>query len=100
MHDVDYVRAFAALLAVLGAIGLGVWLLKRLDINGWLARCSISGSRLGAAGRHLSVLETRIVDARTKIVLLRWDETEHLLLLGQAGSILLATRQSSRADRP
>lgn len=91
MHEVDYIRTIAALLAVLGAIGLGFWLLRRLEASGGLKRWL--GNRQGAAGarqgRRLEVVETRMVDPKTRLVLIRRDEVEHLLLIGPNGNLLI-----------
>ncbi|SNB68904.1 flagellar protein FliO/FliZ [Arboricoccus pini] len=91
MHEVDYIRTLAALLAVLGAIGLGFWLLRRLEAGGGLKRW-LSGQRDASrarSGRRLDVVETRMIDQKTRLVLVRRDAVEHLLLLGPGGNLLI-----------
>lgn len=70
-------RAIVALGLVLALIMLTVWLMRRFG-NGGIAS--------GAAGRNrqqrLSVLDSAPVDARRRLVLIRRDNLEHLLLIG------------------
>lgn len=40
-------------------------------------------------GARLAVVETRMLDARRKLVLVRRDEVEHLLLIGQETQIVV-----------
>jgi flagellar protein FliO/FliZ len=70
-------RAIVALGLVLALIMLTVWLMRRFG-NGGIAS--------GASGRNrqqrLSVLDSAPVDARRRLVLIRRDNLEHLLLIG------------------
>ena len=80
MEPIDYGRFLAALLFVLGLIALVAWLARRFRLGG--------GATPGAARRR-AVLETLALDARRKLVLIRRDDTEHLLLLGADGNRLV-----------
>ena len=80
MDPIDYGRFLAALLFVLGLIAVVAWLARRFRLG--------TGMAPGAA-RRLALLETLSLDARHKLVLIRRDDTEHLLLLGTAGSRLV-----------
>lgn len=71
----DYLQAGLALALVLGLLLLVAGVLSR-----WKNR--LPG---GASGHRLAVVETRAVDPRHRLVLVRWDGAEHLLLLGQNG---------------
>lgn len=74
MEATVYLRAVASLVLVLGLL-LGVlWALRRFGIGGMVAR---PGSR-----RRLAVVEVMSVDNRRRLVLVRRDGTEHLLLVG------------------
>lgn len=69
-------RFFIAFLVVLGLIGLTAWLVRRFG-----------ASRLGGAnarGRQprLAVIDAATVDARRRLVLIRRDNIEHLLMIG------------------
>jgi flagellar protein FliO/FliZ len=80
MDLIDYGRFLAALLFVLGLIALAAWLARRLRLG--------TGAAPGAP-RRLAVLETLPLDARRKLVLIRRDDTEHLLLLAPDGNRLV-----------
>ena len=80
MEALDYYRFVLALLFVLGLIGLLAWLARRFRFD---------GSMLAATGRRLAISEMLPIDARRKLVLVRRDDTEHLLVIGQDGAQLL-----------
>jgi hypothetical protein len=70
------VKFFLAFLLVLGLIGVGAWGLRRF-----------SSGRLGGAstrGRQprLGVIDYASVDARRRLILVRRDNVEHLLMIG------------------
>src|SRR5450432_53368 len=68
-------RFVIAFLVVLALIGLAAWLVRRFGAN-----------RLGtnARGRHprLAVIDAATVDGRRRLVLIRRDNIEHLLMIG------------------
>lgn len=76
----EFLRALASLAFVLALIGGGYWLLKRSGLR--IAGAPLSSGRLG-------VIEVRALDARRKLVLIRRDDKEHLLLLGPAAEIVV-----------
>ena len=97
MDLIDFSRYFAALLVVLGLLG-GFALLAR---RGWIPSSIQGVSGLsGLAGprpeRRLSVKETLILDPRRRVVIVKADGEEHVLLLGPERETVL----SSRAARP
>ena len=77
MGLVDLARYFGALLLVLGLIGCA-WLATR--------RFGLPGIVSSQATRRLSVVETLMIGPRHKLLLLRRDSTEHLLLLSPQGA--------------
>jgi len=79
----NYAQFLFALLFVLGLIGLFSIGLKRLSMTG------ISGLRSGRGPRRLSIVETVIVDGKRRMVLVRRDNKEHLLLLGQQNDVVI-----------
>ncbi|OAB58006.1 hypothetical protein AY599_12030 [Leptolyngbya valderiana BDU 20041] len=82
----DYLN-FAIALALVLALILGLsWLVRRFGLGGPLVRGLPSG-----AGRRLAVVEVLTLDARRKMVLVKRDGQEHLLLLG-AGNDLVVER--------
>lgn len=79
MDTIDYLRFLAALAFVLGLIGLLVWLARRYRLGGTPA----------GAARRLRLIEALPIDPRRKLVLVRLDDREFLLLLGQDGNRVL-----------
>lgn len=70
-------RVVVALLIVLGLIALTIWLIRRFG--------PVTFTKSGVArGRQprLALLESATVDARRRLVLIRRDNVEHLLLVG------------------
>ncbi|HMK70598.1 MAG TPA: flagellar biosynthetic protein FliO [Xanthobacteraceae bacterium] len=70
------VRFFLAFVIVLGLIGAAAWAVRRFG-----------SGRYGAAGQRgrqprLAVIDHASVDARRRLVLIRRDNVEHLLLIG------------------
>ena len=77
----DYLQAALALAFVLGLLLVAAAALSR-----W------RGKLPGVAGSgRIAVIETRGIDARSRLVLLRWDRTEHLVLVGQSGAQLIGS---------
>ena len=70
-----YFKFLLALVFVLGLIGLLAWTARRFGLGGRLA----TGP---GRERRLAVVEVLPLDARRKLVLLRRDRREHLVLLG------------------
>src|SRR5471032_2345455 len=74
---------FFAFVAVLALIGAAAWLVRRF-----------AGNRLGAnanRGRmpRLAVIDAAAVDGRRRLVLVRRDNVEHLLMIGGPSDIVV-----------
>lgn len=87
-----YLRFGLALLFVLGLIGLCAWGAKRL---GMTPRASAAGH-----GRRLAVVEVAAVDAKRRLVLVRRDDREHLILLGAAHDVVVEAGIPARTEPP
>ena len=76
------VRFFIAFLVVLALIGVTAWLVRRFGAN-----------RLGGAARgrqpRLAVIDAASVDGRRRLVLIRRDNTEHLLMIGGPTDVVI-----------
>ncbi len=77
------VTFFLAFVAVLALIGVSAWLVRRF-----------AGNRLGAntnRGRmpRLAVIDAAAVDGRRRLVLVRRDNIEHLLMIGGPTDIVV-----------
>ncbi|GIL41505.1 flagellar biosynthetic protein FliO [Roseiterribacter gracilis] len=82
MSASGYVSYILALILVLGLIVGLAWLVRRFGLAGPLVT---------PAGRvrRLQLVEVLTLDARRRLVLVRRDETEHLLLLGLNEAIVV-----------
>jgi len=79
----EYFRFFLALGFVLLLIAGLAALVRRSGFGDRVAAAQGSGER------RLSLIEVRPLDAKRKLVLLRRDDREHLVLLGATGDLLI-----------
>lgn len=83
MEFSNYFRFIFALVFVLALIGLLTWLLRRFGLGGGRPRTG-NGKRLG-------VVEALAIDGRRRLVLVRRDDSEHLLVLGPNSETVVET---------
>jgi len=76
----DYLQFLLALLFVLGLIALLAVALKKLGPQRYMPRTD---------RRRLSVVEVLPVDARRRLVLLRRDDRDHLVLIGPNEDVVI-----------
>jgi flagellar protein FliO/FliZ len=81
MSALLYWQAVGALALVVALIGLCAWLARRFGLGG---RLVTTGGK-----RRLSIIEVLPLDAKRRLVLLRRDEVEHLILLGQQSDTVI-----------
>lgn len=81
----NYFSFVLSLVFVIGLIGLSAWAYRRFFMGRGIAE------RLGGSARRLEVVEVRAVDARRRLVLVRRDSVEHLLLLGANSETVVET---------
>jgi flagellar biogenesis protein FliO len=76
-------RFFIAFVIVLGLIGLAAWLVRRFGAN----RFGAGGTR----GRQprLAVIDATVIDGRRRLVLIRRDNIEHLLMIGGPTDVVI-----------
>jgi hypothetical protein len=94
MQAVTFVLAFIVVLALIGAVA---WLVRRF-----------AGNRLGAGANRgrmprLAVIDAAAVDGRRRLVLVRRDNVEHLLMIGGPTDIVVEpniVRASARDPMP
>lgn len=77
-----YLRFLLALVFVLGLIGLIAWAARRFGLLRGTVR-----PRNGQ--RRIEVIETAAIDSKRRLMLVRRDGTEHLLLLGINGDLVI-----------
>ena len=75
-----YLRFALALILVLGLIALLAWMLRRFGMGMKMSK-----------GRRLGVSEVQMLGPRHKMMLVRRDEVEHLVILGPAGETVVET---------
>ena len=80
MELTGYFRFALAFVFVLGLIGFFGWLARRLGM--------MPKARRGE-GRRLGIVEVIQVDAKRRLVLVRRDHTEHLILLGATADLVI-----------
>lgn len=92
MNFLDLFRAIFGLAITLGIIGLAAWAARRYAPE-FLARFQ------GQQGqqRRMKVVETLVLDPSRRLVLIRVDEEERLILLGE-GRELIEPRQPGGAQ--
>jgi flagellar protein FliO/FliZ len=78
----NYAWYVAALLLVIGLILALAWTARRLGFMGRLAAT-------GGKRRRLAIVEVLPLDTKRRLVLLRRDGAEHLVLLGLSGDIVI-----------
>ncbi|WP_422367579.1 hypothetical protein [Pelagibius sp.] len=83
MDLAEYLRFFLALGFVLILIAILAALVRRSGLGDRLAVAKTT------AGRRLDLIEVRPLDAKRKLVLLRRDDREHLVLLGSSSDLLI-----------
>lgn len=88
MDPSEILRMVFSLAIVLGLIGIMAVLARRFGPE------SLRRMRTGGADRRLSVVESLVLDPTRRLVLVRFDAEEQLILLGE-GRVL-----SSRAASP
>ena len=86
-----YIRFMLALVLVLALIGGLAWAARRFGFGGQLT------PNRGKSPR-LSVVEVRVLDSRRKLVLLRRDGCERLVLLGPNQDLLLESAIQAPRD--
>jgi flagellar protein FliO/FliZ len=87
--DSEYLRFVLALMLVLGLILLLAWALRRFGFGGMVRP---------AGKKRLQVLESIVAGPRHRLVLVRRDQTEHLLLLGPNADLVVESGITGRAD--
>ena len=81
----NYFQFFLALVFVLGLIGLVAIIMRHYGLGGAIR----FGRKTRAGRRRIEVVDVAPVDARRRLILVRRDDVEHLILLGAHEDILV-----------
>ncbi|MGD2133744.1 MAG: flagellar biosynthetic protein FliO [Maricaulaceae bacterium] len=93
MDPLDFARYVGALFVTLALLGVFLVGLRRFGPMLGLARANRRGGP-----RRLAVEEALMLDARRRLVLVRADGREHLLLLGASGETVVESRPAAPED--
>jgi len=91
MDLLDIARYLGALLLVLGLIGAAGLAARRFGLPG-LAKPS--------AARRLKIVESLMISPRQRLMLVRRDAVEHLLIVGPEGASLIEGQIAPPAEPP
>jgi flagellar protein FliO/FliZ len=83
MMDSDLIVRFVL------ALGL---VLALIAVTGWVGRRYLGAGRIATFSgkkRRLALVETLQIDARTRLLLVRRDAAEHLIMLGSNGAVVV-----------
>jgi flagellar protein FliO/FliZ len=94
MDLAEFARAIFALAVTLGLVGLAAVGARKFGPE-WMARLQ-SGPR---AKRRLAVVETLVLDPHRRLVLVRCDNEERLVLLGE-GQVLMSPAKPPSPQSP
>ena len=89
---VDFMKFLVAMVFVLGLIWGFALVAKHFGLGN---REPVKRSR----SKRLSIIETMALDAKRRVVIVRHDDTEHLLLLGNSGEQVIRSADNP-ADAP
>jgi flagellar protein FliO/FliZ len=81
---ISWLRFLIAATTVIGLMGLLSWSLRAVANRGWIAT-------VADKSRRLRLIETLSLDTRHRLVIIRCDEAEHLLLLGASQDTVVAS---------
>ncbi len=76
-------RSLVALAVVLALITAATWIARRYLASGFIG--NLGGKR------RLSIVESTMLDGKSRLILVRRDATEHLLVLGPGGAVVVET---------
>lgn len=83
----DVFNAFAALIFVIGLLGLFAWAVRRFGF--------VPGQGTIKAGKkHIEVTESKMLDGRNRLVSVRWKGKDYLLVTNPSGTRLVGTEAS------
>lgn len=86
MDWIDWARMLAALGATLALIGLAAYAARRFGVL---------QANAGQPTRRLRVVESLMLDPRRRLVVVRFEAREHVLLLSPAGDCVVSSETAS-----
>lgn len=92
MEYVDALRYFGALLLVLALVGAAGLVARRFGLGGM--------TRALGGTKRLAVIETLTVGPRQRLLILRRDDVEHLVLSGPEGATVVEANIPHKTGTP
>jgi flagellar protein FliO/FliZ len=89
MDGILLLKFFSAFVFVMALMALLSWAMKKTGL---------AGSAAGNTGRRLKVVEFLQLDQRRRLVIVRRDDREHLLLLGPGSETVVETNIPADRD--
>lgn len=93
MEVTEILRFIASLAFIIGLIGLCAYVAKRLGL-------ATGGITSTSGQKRLAIVEVKVVDAKHRLVLIRRDDREHLVLLGGERDLLIEAGIEAPAVEP
>lgn len=87
-----YSRLLLALVFVVALIAILAWAARRFGIAGRIGA--------GKSGRRLSIVESAALDGKRRLVLIRRDDTEHLVLIGAETATVIESGIAAPSPTP
>jgi len=84
----QYILAMFVLFGLLGSLGLFAFAVQR----GWILKTFTGFQHFAPAERRLSITESQIIDPRRRVIIVKCDDVEHVVLLGAESETVLATQ--------
>ncbi len=94
MEFSGYLKFLLSLVFVLGLIGLAAAAMRRMGLGFPVGALKRPGNR------RLSVVETAPLDGRRRLVLIRRDDTEHLIVLGPSSELVIESGIKAGSLKP
>lgn len=88
----EYIKAILALLFVIGLIGLISYLLKRFSFD----KAFSGGSN---KVKRISIEEVRPLDTKRRLIIVKKDNKEHLILMGANSDLLIETSDAITREK-
>lgn len=92
MDVVDFARYFAAVAVLIGLLGL----FALAGTQGWFTkmmnRVAMAGAARARSSRRMRVTESLVLDPRRRVVIVKIDDEEQVLLLGAGTEVILDRR--------
>jgi len=92
MDSTNYFKFLAAFVFVISLMALLAWVVKRMGLAG--------NAPLNMGKRRLSIVEYLPLDSRRRLMLIKRDDVEHLVILGTDQEIVVEANIKPSKNKP